>query len=109
MALKAEDSDEVLGANTIEEMMDLDGKLRLSTARRLMAEGVTIFRPETTVIDAGVMVGADTIIEPFVQLLGATKVGEGMPDPIVLGAGGCNRGQPGGGSPGLCGHPVPGG
>jgi bifunctional UDP-N-acetylglucosamine pyrophosphorylase/glucosamine-1-phosphate N-acetyltransferase len=76
VALKAEDPDEVLGANTIEEMMDLDGKLRLSTARRLMAEGVTIFRPETTVIDAGVMVGADTIIEPFVQLLGATKVGK---------------------------------
>jgi bifunctional UDP-N-acetylglucosamine pyrophosphorylase/glucosamine-1-phosphate N-acetyltransferase len=75
VALPAEDADEVLGANTIEEMMALDGKLRLMTARRLMAEGVTIFRPETTVIDAGVQVGADTIIEPFVQLLGATKVG----------------------------------
>jgi bifunctional UDP-N-acetylglucosamine pyrophosphorylase/glucosamine-1-phosphate N-acetyltransferase len=76
VAQKAEDPDEVLGANTIEEMMTLDGKLRLMTARRLMGEGVTIFRPETTVIDAGVMVGADTIIEPFVQLLGATKVGK---------------------------------
>src|SRR5271168_3077426 len=76
VALQAEDADEVLGANTIEEMMAIDGKLRLKTARRLMAEGVTIFRPETTVIDAGVMVGADTIIEPFVQLLGATKVGK---------------------------------
>jgi len=76
VAQKAEDPDEVLGANTIEEMMAIDGKLRLMTARRLMAEGVTIFRPETTVIDASVMVGADTIIEPFVQLLGATKVGK---------------------------------
>jgi bifunctional UDP-N-acetylglucosamine pyrophosphorylase/glucosamine-1-phosphate N-acetyltransferase len=66
----------VLGANTIVEMMAIDEKLRLSTARRLMAEGVTIFRPETTVIDAGVMVGADTVIEPFVQLLGETKVGK---------------------------------
>jgi bifunctional UDP-N-acetylglucosamine pyrophosphorylase / glucosamine-1-phosphate N-acetyltransferase len=75
VALKAKDPDEVLGANTIEEMMEIDGKLRLSTARRLMGEGVTIFRPETTVIDGGVVVGADTIIEPFVQLLGATKVG----------------------------------
>jgi bifunctional UDP-N-acetylglucosamine pyrophosphorylase/glucosamine-1-phosphate N-acetyltransferase len=27
------------------------------------------------VIDAGVEVGADTVIEPFVQLLGATKIG----------------------------------
>ena len=76
LALQAEDADEVLGANTIGEMMAIDGKLRLITARRLMAEGVTIFRPETTVIDAGVMVGADTVIEPFVQLLGETKVGK---------------------------------
>jgi bifunctional UDP-N-acetylglucosamine pyrophosphorylase/glucosamine-1-phosphate N-acetyltransferase len=36
---------------------------------------VTIFRPETSVIDSGVMVGADTVIEPFVQLLGETKIG----------------------------------
>jgi bifunctional UDP-N-acetylglucosamine pyrophosphorylase / glucosamine-1-phosphate N-acetyltransferase len=76
LALEAEDPDEVLGANTIAEMMAIDGKLRLRTAHRLMAEGVTIFRPETTVIDAGVMVGADTVIEPFVQLLGETKVGK---------------------------------
>ena len=26
-------------------------------------------------IDSGVMVGADTVIEPFVQLLGETKIG----------------------------------
>jgi bifunctional UDP-N-acetylglucosamine pyrophosphorylase / glucosamine-1-phosphate N-acetyltransferase len=76
LALEAENPDEVLGANTIAEMMTIDGKLRLSTAHRLMAEGVTIFRPETTVIDAGVVVGADTVIEPFVQLLGETKVGK---------------------------------
>ncbi len=76
VALKVQDADEVLGANTIEEMMAIDGKLRLLTARRLMAEGVTIFRPETTVIDSGVVVGADTVIEPFVQLLGQTKIGK---------------------------------
>jgi bifunctional UDP-N-acetylglucosamine pyrophosphorylase/glucosamine-1-phosphate N-acetyltransferase len=49
--------------------------MRLATARRLMAEGVTIFRPETCVIDAQVEVGPDTIIEPYVQLLRNTKVG----------------------------------
>lgn len=75
VALEAENADEVLGANTIAEMMSIDEKFRMATARRLMAEGVTIFRPETTVIDAGVMVGADTVIEPFVQLLGETKIG----------------------------------
>lgn len=75
VALACESVDEVLGANTIAEMMHLDAALRLSTAQRLMAAGVTIFRPETCVFDANVEVGADTVIEPFVQLLGATKVG----------------------------------
>jgi len=75
VAVKAESVDEVLGANTIAEMMHLDAAMRMATARRLMSEGVTIFRPETCVIDAQVSVGADTVIEPYVQLLGATKIG----------------------------------
>jgi bifunctional UDP-N-acetylglucosamine pyrophosphorylase/glucosamine-1-phosphate N-acetyltransferase len=78
VALKSSGSvDEVLGANTIEEMMHLDAAMRLATARRLMAQGVTIFRPETCVIDAQVEIGPDTIIEPYVQILGSTKVGSG--------------------------------
>jgi bifunctional UDP-N-acetylglucosamine pyrophosphorylase/glucosamine-1-phosphate N-acetyltransferase len=75
VAFKAPNADELLGANTIAEMMDLDAQLRLVTARRLMAAGVTIFRPETCVIDADVEVAPDTIIEPFVQLLGRTRIG----------------------------------
>jgi bifunctional UDP-N-acetylglucosamine pyrophosphorylase / glucosamine-1-phosphate N-acetyltransferase len=75
VAVKADSVDEVLGANTIAEMMHLDAAMRMATARRLMSEGVTIFRPETCVIDAQVSVGADTVIEPYVQLLGATKIG----------------------------------
>jgi bifunctional UDP-N-acetylglucosamine pyrophosphorylase/glucosamine-1-phosphate N-acetyltransferase len=68
-------TEEVLGANTIEEMMHLDAAMRLATARRLMAQGVTIFRPETSVIDAQVEIGPDTILQPFVQLLGNTRIG----------------------------------
>lgn len=75
VAVKADSVNEVLGANTIAEMMHLDAAMRLETAKRLMAQGVTIFRPETCVIDAAVTVGADTTIEPFVQLLGATTIG----------------------------------
>jgi bifunctional UDP-N-acetylglucosamine pyrophosphorylase/glucosamine-1-phosphate N-acetyltransferase len=75
VAIQAAKAIEVLGANTIAEMMALDATLRLSTANRLMASGVTIFRPETCTIDAGVEVAADTVIEPFVQLLGATRIG----------------------------------
>src|ERR1039458_2065729 len=75
VALKAESVDEVLGANTIAEVMHLDQAMRAAAARRLMAEGVTIFRPDTCVIDAEVTVGPDTVIEPYVQLLGATRIG----------------------------------
>jgi bifunctional UDP-N-acetylglucosamine pyrophosphorylase/glucosamine-1-phosphate N-acetyltransferase len=40
-----------------------------------MAAGVTIYRPETCVIDPEVEIGADTILEPFVQILGHTRIG----------------------------------
>ena len=76
VAVEAPHATEVLGANTIAEMMELDRELRMETARKLMASGVTILRPDTVVIDSSVEVGGDTIIEPFVQLLGATKIGE---------------------------------
>jgi bifunctional UDP-N-acetylglucosamine pyrophosphorylase/glucosamine-1-phosphate N-acetyltransferase len=75
VAVQAESVDEVLGANTIAEMMHLDQAMRAAAARRLMAQGVTIFRPDTCVIDAEVEVGPDTVIEPYVQLLGATRIG----------------------------------
>jgi len=75
VAVKAASVDEVLGANTIAEMMHLDAAMRISSARQLMAQGVTILRPDTCVIDAEVVVGPDTTIEPYVQLLGATRIG----------------------------------
>ena len=74
-ALLAATAEEVLGANTIAELVALDAKVRATTASRLMANGVTIFKPETCVIDTDVEIEPDTIIEPFVQLLGKTKIG----------------------------------
>jgi acetyltransferase-like isoleucine patch superfamily enzyme len=44
---------------------------------RLIRSGVVMDRPETCVIDPDVEVGAETIIEPYVQLLGRTRVGAG--------------------------------
>jgi bifunctional UDP-N-acetylglucosamine pyrophosphorylase/glucosamine-1-phosphate N-acetyltransferase len=48
---------------------------QLAAAARLMAAGVTIYRPETCVIDPEVEVASGTLIEPFAQLLGRTRVG----------------------------------
>jgi len=66
---------EILGSNTRAELVDLDRTFRREKALALMAAGVTIFYPDSCVIDADVEAGADTVIEPFVQLLGRTKVG----------------------------------
>jgi bifunctional UDP-N-acetylglucosamine pyrophosphorylase/glucosamine-1-phosphate N-acetyltransferase len=40
-----------------------------------MAAGVAISRPETCVIDPEVEIASGTVIEPFVQLLGSTRIG----------------------------------
>ena len=66
---------EILGSNTRAEMMEIDTIFRMEKCRQLMAAGASIFFPQTCVIDADVEVGADTIIEPFVQLLGRTRIG----------------------------------
>ena len=75
LAMDAADPVEILGANTIPEMMNLDQAMRMEIARRLMLNGVIIQRPDTVVIDSAVEVGPDTVIEPYAQLLGSTKVG----------------------------------
>jgi len=76
VAIKTDDASEVLGSNTRAEMTMLDARLRLAKCRELLDAGVTIFYPHTCVIDSDVEVGADTVIEPFVQLLGKTKIGQ---------------------------------
>ena len=40
-----------------------------------MDTGVTIYLPETVVIDPEVTIAPDTLIEPCVQLLGKTRIG----------------------------------
>jgi bifunctional UDP-N-acetylglucosamine pyrophosphorylase/glucosamine-1-phosphate N-acetyltransferase len=75
VALKAADAAEVLGANTLVELSLLDASLRVRKCNELMASGVSIYRPETCVIDPDVEIGADTILEPFVQVLGRTRIG----------------------------------
>jgi len=75
VAIKTKNTTEVLGSNTRAELSDNDAQIRMAKCQRLMAEGVTIFFPQTCVIDSDVEIGADTIIEPFVQLLGKTRIG----------------------------------
>jgi bifunctional UDP-N-acetylglucosamine pyrophosphorylase / glucosamine-1-phosphate N-acetyltransferase len=75
LAQLAEDPGEVVGCNTRAHLADADRVLRARKAAELMESGVTIYLPETVVIDPQVSIGPDSAIEPGVQLLGNTRVG----------------------------------
>ena len=75
VAVAAADPTEVLGGNTRAELVEIDQHLRLAKCHQLMRDGATIFYPQTCVIDTDVEIGADTVIEPFVQILGNSRVG----------------------------------
>jgi bifunctional UDP-N-acetylglucosamine pyrophosphorylase/glucosamine-1-phosphate N-acetyltransferase len=74
---KTGNSAEVLGANTRAELAVIDQQMRLRKCYELMAAGVTIFYPATCVIDGNVEIAADTVVEPFVQILGKSRIGTG--------------------------------
>jgi bifunctional UDP-N-acetylglucosamine pyrophosphorylase/glucosamine-1-phosphate N-acetyltransferase len=69
------DSNQVLGINTRVELAQVDRVFRERKARELMLGGVTIEKPETVTIDTDVEAGQDTVLGPFVQLRGRTRVG----------------------------------
>jgi bifunctional UDP-N-acetylglucosamine pyrophosphorylase/glucosamine-1-phosphate N-acetyltransferase len=74
---KSENPAEVLGANTHAELSFIDYQLRMRKCNELMAEGVTVFYPATCVIDPDVEIAPDTVLEPFVQILGRSRIGSG--------------------------------
>src|SRR5690242_7850970 len=71
----APDFNEILGCNTRAHLADADRVFRARKAAALMDAGVTIYLPETVVIDPAVTIGPDTVIEPGVHLLGETRIG----------------------------------
>jgi bifunctional UDP-N-acetylglucosamine pyrophosphorylase / glucosamine-1-phosphate N-acetyltransferase len=75
LAQIASDANEILGCNTRASLADVDRIFRARKASELMDAGVSIYLPETVVIDPDVTAGPDTVIEPCVQLLGETSIG----------------------------------
>ena len=70
------DAREALGINTRIELAEVDGIFRERKRRALMLAGVTIENPQTVTIDDAVEIGMDTVIGPFAQILGGTRIGE---------------------------------
>jgi len=75
LAYIAPDATEVLGCNTRAHLADIDRVFRARKTAALMDSGVTIYLPETVIADPEVSVGADTVVEPGVRLLGNTRIG----------------------------------
>ena len=73
----AGDPTAALGVNSRADLARVDSLLRQRNADAAMAEGATLVRPETITLDDDVLLGEDTTIEPFVALLGKTRVGRG--------------------------------
>jgi bifunctional UDP-N-acetylglucosamine pyrophosphorylase/glucosamine-1-phosphate N-acetyltransferase len=75
LAVMAADPAEILGCNTRASLAGVDRIFRARKAAEIMDTGVTIYLPETVVIDPDVTAGEDSVIEPGVHLLGQTRLG----------------------------------
>ncbi|HTS62958.1 MAG TPA: bifunctional UDP-N-acetylglucosamine diphosphorylase/glucosamine-1-phosphate N-acetyltransferase GlmU [Candidatus Acidoferrales bacterium] len=75
-AMQIDDAAEALGINDRAQLAEVDAILRERKRSALMASGVTLIKPETITVDSGVEIGMDSIVGPFAQILGHTKIGE---------------------------------
>ncbi len=75
---RANDASEFAGINSREELATMEADIRDQVNRKLMADGVTFIDPATAYISPSAEIGADTVIGPNVQILGASKIGRGV-------------------------------
>ncbi|OQO69020.1 UDP-N-acetylglucosamine diphosphorylase/glucosamine-1-phosphate N-acetyltransferase [Enterococcus villorum] len=74
-AYQTEDFDESMGVNDRMALAKANELMRHRINKMHMDNGVSFVDPATTYIDDGVVIGADTVIEPGVQLQGNTVIG----------------------------------
>ncbi len=74
-AVTAVRPEEALSINSRAQLSVVSKMMQQRIQSELMDSGVTIVDPDTTWIDAGVEIGADTVIEPFTYIRGAVKIG----------------------------------
>ncbi len=75
VAVKTDDIEATYGINNRAELAAAGARWRRRTCDRWLERGVTIEDPATTWIGPRTVIGADTVIEPGVQLYGATRIG----------------------------------
>lgn len=73
--LTGDAAEEVHGVNDRVDLAAVEARAQRGLRRALMRAGVTLIDPTRVWLHDGVEVGPDTVIEPGVALLGATRVG----------------------------------
>lgn len=75
-AFVSEDETSAFGVNTREDLAQAQSVIRQRILSQHMLAGVTIVDPLTTFIEAGVMIGEDTIIHPMSVIHADVKIGK---------------------------------
>jgi len=76
-AVVSEDPLETIGINTRVHLAEAEAALRARINREHMLAGVTLIDPASTYIEAGVIIGRDTVVWPNTYLRGSTTIGAG--------------------------------
>ncbi|SMG58958.1 bifunctional UDP-N-acetylglucosamine diphosphorylase/glucosamine-1-phosphate N-acetyltransferase GlmU [Paenibacillus aquistagni] len=71
-----QDQAEYIGVNDRMALSEAERMMRERINKQHMVNGVTIIDPANTYIEAGVTIGADTVLEPGTILRGETTIGE---------------------------------
>src|SRR5215211_1402823 len=67
---------EVRPVNARADLAEVTALARRRILRHHMRNGVTMLSPQTTIVDAGVTIGADTVLDQGCTLRGETRIGE---------------------------------
>ncbi|MEO0181557.1 MAG: NTP transferase domain-containing protein [candidate division WOR-3 bacterium] len=74
---ESSDPDEVLGINTRHDLAVAHLAMIRRLVGRFMEQGVTFIDPNGVYLEPDVQIGADSVIYPWVSLMGKTKIGRG--------------------------------
>jgi bifunctional UDP-N-acetylglucosamine pyrophosphorylase / glucosamine-1-phosphate N-acetyltransferase len=75
LAVQAVTQDDVLGVNTREQLSQVDAVMQARIQREIRDGGVSIVDSEKTYVEAGVSIGAETLIRPFTYIGRDTSIG----------------------------------
>jgi len=74
-AVQAVTQEDVLSANTREQLADVDAAMQRRIQRAHREAGVTIVNSEQTYIESGAAIGGDSVIQPFSYIGGGSAIG----------------------------------